>query len=58
MTKTKKRHCEICGKELSEDEACELNGMILCEDCYDEEEDLEESRKSGSNDEHYRKDTR
>ena len=41
MTKSKKkRHCEACGKELVEDEVHELDGMILCEDCYDEEEDL------------------
>ncbi len=41
MTKLKKKnHCEICGKELSEAEVCEIDGMILCEDCYDEEEDL------------------
>ena len=41
MSKSKKKYrCEICGKELSEDEVCELDGMILCEDCYDEEEDL------------------
>ena len=41
MTKSKKRyHCEICGRELSEDEVCELDGAILCGDCYNEEEDL------------------
>jgi len=41
VTKSKEKyHCEICGKELSEDEVYELDGMILCEDCYDEEEDL------------------
>jgi len=41
MTRWKKRcHCEICGKELSEDEVCELDGMALCEDCFDEEENL------------------
>lgn len=41
MTKTRKKYnCEICGKELSEDETCDLNDMILCGDCYDEEEDL------------------
>lgn len=38
--KKKKYHCEICGKELSEDEVYELDGMILCWDCYNEEEDL------------------
>lgn len=39
MTKTenniktkKKKHCENCGTEL--------DGMILCWDCYNEEEDL------------------
>jgi len=37
----KKNHCEICGNELSEDEAHEPDGMILCQDCYDEEEDLQ-----------------
>jgi len=42
MTKwKKKKHCEKCGKELSENEICELHGMILCEDCHDEEEDLQ-----------------
>ncbi|MFX0197275.1 MAG: hypothetical protein ACFFCW_14210 [Candidatus Hodarchaeota archaeon] len=41
MTKSKKKYnCENCGKELSEKEVCELDGMILCGDCYDEEEDL------------------
>lgn len=39
-TKKKKYHCEICGEGLSEDEVCELDGMILCVDCYNEEEDL------------------
>lgn len=32
--------CENCGKELNEDEVHELDGMILCENCHDEEEDL------------------
>lgn len=36
----KKKHCEICGQELEEDETYELDGMILCWDCYNEEEDL------------------
>ena len=40
MTKTKKRHCEHCGKELDKDEVHELDGVILCEKCFDEEEDL------------------
>jgi len=41
MSKSKKKYlCEICGRELDKGEVCELNGMILCEDCYDEEEDL------------------
>ena len=41
MTKSKKKiHCENCGKELSEDEVCELEGSILCQDCDDQEEDL------------------
>jgi len=40
-TKTKKKkHCETCGTELDEEEVCELDGMILCWDCYNEEEDL------------------
>lgn len=36
----KKKHCENCGIELDEDEAYEIDGMILCWDCYNEEEDL------------------
>jgi len=41
MTKTKKKQqCEVCGKELDEDEICELEGSILCVDCYNEEEEL------------------
>ena len=36
----KKKHCEICGQELDEDEAYELDEMTLCWDCYNEEEDL------------------
>jgi formylmethanofuran dehydrogenase subunit E len=36
----KKKHCENCGIELNEGEAYELDGMILCRDCYNEEEDL------------------
>jgi len=36
----KKKHCENCGQELEEDEVYELDGMILCWDCYNEEEDL------------------
>ncbi|MEM2129849.1 MAG: hypothetical protein QXZ70_04540 [Candidatus Bathyarchaeia archaeon] len=40
-TKTKKKkHCENCGTELDEDEIYELDGMTLCWDCYNEEEDL------------------
>lgn len=40
-TKTKKKkHCENCGIELDEDEVYEIDGMILCGDCYNEEEDL------------------
>jgi formylmethanofuran dehydrogenase subunit E len=35
-----KYYCENCGRELSENEVYELDGMILCEDCYNEEEDL------------------
>jgi formylmethanofuran dehydrogenase subunit E len=30
----KECHCEICGEELDEDEVYELDGMILCFDCY------------------------
>jgi formylmethanofuran dehydrogenase subunit E len=37
---TNKKYCENCGQELEEDEAYELDGMTLCEDCYNEEEDL------------------
>jgi len=36
----KKKRCENCGQELEEDEVYELDGMILCFDCYNEEEDL------------------
>jgi formylmethanofuran dehydrogenase subunit E len=36
-SKTKKKNC---GQELQEDEVYELDGMILCFDCYNEEEDL------------------
>ncbi|MEM2108376.1 MAG: hypothetical protein QXL10_03730 [Candidatus Bathyarchaeia archaeon] len=36
----KKQHCENCGIELDEDEVYELDGIILCWDCYNEEEDL------------------
>jgi len=36
----KKKRCENCGQELQEDEVYELDGMILCFDCYNEEEDL------------------
>ncbi|MDI6690805.1 MAG: hypothetical protein QME50_02920 [Candidatus Bathyarchaeota archaeon] len=35
----KKYRCEICGEELDEDEVYELDGMILCFDRYNEEED-------------------
>ncbi len=38
-TKTKKKkHCENCGTELDEEEIYELDGMILCWDCYNEED--------------------
>lgn len=41
MAKSKgKQSCEICGGKTGEDEVCELDGMILCGNCYDEEEDL------------------
>ena len=40
QTAEKKCQCEICGEELDEDEVYELDGMILCFDCYNEEEDL------------------
>ncbi|MCW4007875.1 MAG: hypothetical protein NWF09_04190 [Candidatus Bathyarchaeota archaeon] len=36
----KKKRCENCGTELDEDQAYELDGVILCWDCYSEEEDL------------------
>jgi len=39
-SRKKTYHCEICDKELDEDEVYELDGMILCWDCYNEEEDL------------------
>ncbi|MBS7614659.1 hypothetical protein KEJ18_02855 [Candidatus Bathyarchaeota archaeon] len=39
-TKKKKKHCENCGAELGEDQVYELDGMTLCWDCYNEEEDL------------------
>jgi formylmethanofuran dehydrogenase subunit E len=35
-------HCEHCGKELNETEIYELDGMILCADCFNEESDLRE----------------
>ena len=35
-------HCEHCGKELSETEIYELDGLILCADCFNEESDLRE----------------
>jgi len=41
----KKYRCEICGEQLSEDEVYELDGMILCWDCYNEEEDLRGIRR-------------
>jgi formylmethanofuran dehydrogenase subunit E len=41
MSKAKRKvHCEICDKELDEDEVYELEGLTLCVDCYNEEEDL------------------
>ncbi|UCH32919.1 MAG: hypothetical protein JSV05_05555 [Candidatus Bathyarchaeota archaeon] len=41
MIKAKKKcNCEVCCKGLNEDEIHELDRMILCCDCYDEEEDL------------------
>jgi formylmethanofuran dehydrogenase subunit E len=41
MSKEKKR-CEHCDRLLSEDEVNELDGKVLCEDCYNEESDLRE----------------
>lgn len=38
--KGKKHHCENCEKELDKGKVCELDGMVLCEDCHDEEENL------------------
>ncbi len=35
-------HCEHCQKKLEEAEVYELDGLILCEDCYNEESDLRE----------------
>lgn len=43
MTKTEnktKTKTKNCGTELDEDEVYELDGMILCWNCYNEEEDL------------------
>jgi hypothetical protein len=41
MTETRKKYyCENCGKELNKDEVCEIDGTVLCRDCYDEEEDF------------------
>lgn len=42
MATEEKIHCEHCDKELSEDEIYELDGMVLCSDCYSEESDLRE----------------
>jgi uncharacterized CHY-type Zn-finger protein len=35
-------NCEHCGKELSETEIYELDGIKLCVDCFNEESDLRE----------------
>ena len=41
MPESEESHfCENCGRKLSEDEVYELDGMALCGDCDDEEEDL------------------
>jgi NMD protein affecting ribosome stability and mRNA decay len=32
--------CAHCGQELEDDEVYELDGAILCWDCFNEEEDL------------------
>jgi hypothetical protein len=42
MSNEEKIHCEHCQKELSETEVYELDGLILCEDCFNEESDLKE----------------
>ena len=43
----KKHHCEICELKLSED-IYELDGMILCWDYNNEEEDLRGSTRKHS----------
>jgi len=41
MSESRQFHlCENCGTELGEDEVHGLDGMVLCGDCYDGEEDL------------------
>jgi formylmethanofuran dehydrogenase subunit E len=40
MKAKKKYRCKICEEELDEDEVYELDGMILCFGCYNEEEEL------------------
>jgi len=37
---TEKIYCEKCGRELEESEVHELDGQILCESCFNEEEDF------------------
>lgn len=36
----KKKRCENCGQTLDDDEVYELDGVTLCWDCFNEEEDL------------------
>ena len=35
MTMTKEYTCEYCGCVLTEEEVCDFNGHIACEDCED-----------------------
>jgi hypothetical protein len=42
MSNKEKICCEHCQKVLSEAEVNELDGLILCEDCFNEESDLRE----------------
>ena len=46
-TVLKKCICENCGIELNEEDVDELDGAILCEICYDEEEDLRVVEEDG-----------
>jgi hypothetical protein len=40
MSKEDKKHCEKCSTELTESEIYELDNVILCQNCFNEEEDL------------------